>query len=119
MEIELISKFFWWLLTVISVIVLVTLSVANRQLVRVVLDPFNSENPAWFVDNVPLFALILGSLIAGLVLGGIATWLTQAKWRRTARARTKESNRWRIEADRLARERDQQHQAQLASSSPN
>ena len=114
----MISRFLWTLLTLLSVIVLVALAVANRQIVRLVLDPFNSENPAFFVD-MPLFFLMLSGLIAGLVLGGVATWLTQAKWRRTARARTKESNRWRGEADRLARERDMQHQAQLASSSTN
>ena len=90
----MIGKFLWSLLTLVSVIVIVALAVANRQLVRLILDPFNSDNPALFVD-APLFILLLSGLIAGLLLGGIATWLTQAKWRRTARSRTKESNRWR------------------------
>ena len=111
----MIAKFFWTILTLISVIVIVSLAVANREAVRLVLDPFNSENPAYFFE-VPLFLLMLGGLILGVFLGGMATWFTQAKWRRTARARTKESNRWRSEADRLARERDMQHQAQLTGS---
>jgi len=111
-----ISKFLWTVLTLVAVIATVTLSVANRQVVRLVLDPFNNEHPALFID-IPLFILLLGGLVLGVVLGGVATWFTQAKWRRTARARTKESNRWRSEADRLTRERDLQHQAQLASTS--
>ena len=45
-------------------------------------------------------------LIAGVVLGGFATWVSQSKWRRTARGRTQESIRWKAEAERLARERE-------------
>ena len=112
----MIAKFLWTVLTLIAVIVTVTLSVANRELVRLVLDPFNAQNPALYID-IPLYVLLLGGLTLGVVLGGMATWFTQAKWRRTARARTKESNRWRTEADRLTRERDQQHQSQLAGTS--
>jgi len=37
--------------------------------------------------------------------GGIATWVTQARWRRSARRRGAEAQRWQAEADRLGRER--------------
>ena len=53
-------------------------------------------------------------LIAGVVLGGFATWVGQSKWRRTARGRTQESIRWKAEAERLARERE----AAAAAASP-
>jgi uncharacterized membrane protein len=43
--------------------------------------------------------------VIGIVIGGLATWVTQARWRRTARRRAAEAQRWQSEADRLARER--------------
>ena len=65
-------------------IVIVAFAVANRQTVTVSLDPFSSEQPAASV-TLPLFALIIVLLIVGVVIGGIAAWLRQGKWRRTAR----------------------------------
>ncbi|MGQ0671607.1 MAG: hypothetical protein ACT4N2_01835 [Hyphomicrobium sp.] len=84
---------------------LVTLAVANRQSVVFTLDPFNPEEPALAL-NLPLYAYIFAGLIIGVVLGGIATWLTQGQWRRAARVRGQEAKRWHAEADRLTRERD-------------
>lgn len=115
---NVIRKFLWTLVTLAAILATVTLAVANRHPVQLILDPFRADNPAFFID-VPLFILLLASMIFGVLLGGLATWFSQAKWRRTARARTKESNRWRSEADRLSRERDLQHQSQLASSRSN
>ena len=54
---------------------------------------------------------MFGTLLAGILIGGGATWMTQARWRRTARRRAAEAQRWQAEADRLSRER----QANLAS----
>lgn len=87
-------------------ILLVTLAVSNRHAVRLVLDPFRPENPAISIDALPFYAYIFGALILGVVLGGVSTWVSQSKWRRTARARTQEAVRWKAEAERLGRERD-------------
>ena len=65
-------------------IVFVAFAVANRHSVVVTLDPFDQAHPALAV-TVPLFALLLGVAIAGVVLGGAAAWIRQAKWRRAAR----------------------------------
>jgi type II secretory pathway pseudopilin PulG len=35
---------------------------------------------------MPLFLLIFALVILGVIVGGIAAWLRQASWRRTARA---------------------------------
>ena len=110
----MIRRFLTTLLVLAAVIVIVTLAVANRQTALLILDPFNADNPAFSIE-LPLFILLFAALIAGILLGGVATWLTQAKWRRTARQRTKESNRWRSEADRLMQERDMEHKAQLTA----
>jgi uncharacterized integral membrane protein len=65
-------------------IVIVAFAVANRQIVTVSLDPFSSEHPATSL-NLPLFVLVIGLLIAGVVIGGAASWLRHGHLRRTAR----------------------------------
>ncbi|BCP55906.1 hypothetical protein K32_45230 [Kaistia sp. 32K] len=65
-------------------IVAVALSVANRHDVALSLDPFNTTDPA-VVVAMPLYALVFAAIAVGIVLGGVATWLGQARWRRQAR----------------------------------
>jgi uncharacterized integral membrane protein len=69
--------------------IIVLFSVANRQSVTVSLDPFHADTPA-LAFPAPLFVLLFGALILGLVIGGMAAWARQGRWRRAAR---------RIEAD--------------------
>ncbi len=66
-------------------ILIVAFAVANRQAVTVSFDPFSSANPA-YAAKLPLFVLIFVLVILGVIVGGIATWMRQASWRRTARA---------------------------------
>lgn len=84
---------------------IVTIAVANRHTVPLILDPL-SDKPILFIER-RLYEYLLVTLILGVVLGGLATWLTQSHWRRSARVRAQEMMRWQAEADRLARERDQ------------
>jgi uncharacterized integral membrane protein len=84
---------------------MLTLAVANRHSVTLVLDPFSADNPVVALD-LPFYAYLFGTLIVGVVMGGMATYFSQSKWRRTARNRTQESIRWKAEADRLVRERE-------------
>ena len=65
-------------------VVIVAFAIANRQIVTVSLDPFSSEHPATSL-NLPLFVLVIGLLIAGVVIGGAASWLRHGQLRRTAR----------------------------------
>jgi uncharacterized integral membrane protein len=83
-------------------IVIIAFAVANRQIVTVSLDPFSSEHPASSL-TLPLFALILVLLIAGVVIGGVAAWLRQAKWRRVARRLEREAEQLRGEVASLRR----------------
>jgi uncharacterized integral membrane protein len=64
--------------------VLVAFAVANRQTVTVSFDPFSSAAPAYAV-TLPLFSIIFAVLIIGVLIGGLAAWLRQGKWRRSAR----------------------------------
>ena len=84
---------------------LVAIAVTNRQPVQLILDPFRPENPALALQ-LPFYAYLLGALVFGVILGGMATWFGQSRWRRTARTQGQRATRWQAEADRLARERD-------------
>jgi uncharacterized integral membrane protein len=84
-------------------IVIVALAVANRQIVTVSFDPFSAAEPA-FLLRAPLFVLVFVLVIAGVVIGGVASWLRQSRWRRAARAREAELQSARNEIDRLRRE---------------
>jgi uncharacterized integral membrane protein len=77
--------------TLLTAVVLVPLAVlillfalANRQWISVSLDPFSAQDPAVAV-SLPAFFVVLLALMAGVLIGGAATWLSQAKWRRAAR----------------------------------
>ena len=65
-------------------IVIIAFAVANREAVTVSFDPFSSTAPA-YAATLPLFAVLFAVLILGVIIGGIAAWLGQAKWRRDAR----------------------------------
>ena len=65
-------------------IVIVAFAVANRPMVTVSLDPFDATAPAAAL-TVPLFVLIFILVIFGVVVGGVAAWLRQSKWRAAAR----------------------------------
>jgi uncharacterized integral membrane protein len=93
-----------------AAVLLVTLAVANRHAVRLVLDPFRPEAPVLSLE-APFYVYLFTALVLGVVLGGVATWAGQRQWRRMARQRAQDASRWRAEADRLARERDQSTEA--------
>ena len=65
-------------------LIFVVFAVANRHLVTVSFDPFNSTDPSVAV-TLPLFVVIIAVAILGVVAGGCATWFRQRHWRRAAR----------------------------------
>ena len=77
-------KFFMGLVLIPLGLIFVVFAVANRHVVTVSFDPFNSSDPS-VGFRLPLFVLIIGVAIAGVVAGGSATWFRQRHWRRAAR----------------------------------
>jgi uncharacterized integral membrane protein len=77
-------KFFTVLVLIPLAVIFVVFAVANRHLVTVSFDPFNSIDPSVAV-TLPLFVIIIAVAIAGVVAGGAATWFRQRHWRRAAR----------------------------------
>jgi uncharacterized integral membrane protein len=71
-------------------IVLVALAVANRGIVSFTLDPFNPGNPG-LTWPMPLFVLIFAALALGMVVGSLATWVKQGRYRKLARQRSQEA----------------------------
>ena len=77
-------KFFTALVLIPLGLIFIVFAVANRHLVTVSLDPFNTSDPSAGV-TLPLFVVIIAVAIVGVVAGGCATWFRQRHWRRAAR----------------------------------
>ncbi len=82
-------------------VLIVLFAVANRQRVVVSFDPFSSGDPILATPPIPLCFVILLPLIAGVIVGGIATFVGQGRWRKTARWREAEVRRLHAEAHAL------------------
>lgn len=65
-------------------IVLIVLCVANREPVRLALNPFQPSDSVLSVTG-PLFLMLFLALLVGMLIGALATWFAQAKYRRQAR----------------------------------
>lgn len=91
------------LLTVLIIVpvavILVALAVANRALVPFTLDPFNPGNPALTIQ-MPFFVYMFLALILGLLIGGLATWFKQSRYRKLARQRGHEVETLKVIAER-------------------
>jgi uncharacterized integral membrane protein len=77
-------KFFTALVLIPLGLLFIVFAVANRHLVTVSLDPFNTGDPS-VGFTLPLFVVIIVVAILGVVAGGAATWFRQRRWRRAAR----------------------------------
>ncbi len=80
----MLRKIFNVLVILPLAILFVVFAVANRHIVTLSFDPFNSSDPALGV-SLPLFVVIIAVAMFGVVAGGVATWFGQRHWRRAAR----------------------------------
>ena len=96
-------RFVTVLFCVLIAALVMPIGVANRQAVTLNLDPFGRAATPFAVD-LPLSLLMFVLFMLGLLLGGAATWLSQGRWRRTARHKSREAYQWKAEADRLTRD---------------
>jgi uncharacterized integral membrane protein len=79
---------------------LMLFAIANRQAVKLSLDPIAPESPLLSLE-LPLYAIVMAALILGVVIGGLASWLVQGKHRKGERIYRKEASRLREEAETL------------------
>jgi len=81
-------------------VIVVALSVANREWVTLSLDPIGPAAPGWSTSG-PLFVFLFAAVAVGIVIGGIATWIRQGRWRHAARLERATAERLRTDVQRL------------------
>ena len=72
-------------LTVLGVV----FAIANRQSVRLSLNPFDPGGQSLSVE-MPMFVALFLAVLLGMTIAGLAVWFAQARWRRQARAEHRE-----------------------------
>lgn len=74
---------------------------ANRALVRVSLDPFPGGDLSGPSFEAPLYLVVLAAMAAGVVAGGLSSWVGHGRYRRAAREARSEAKKARLEANQL------------------
>lgn len=97
-------------------VIFIVFAVANRRLVTVSFDPFNTVNPSVGV-TLPLFVVLIVVAILGVVVGSVASWFRHRHWRREAQRFEAEARQARDELT-LLQERERSHQAAPPPSLP-
>ena len=102
------NKVISWIISLPLALVIIVFSLVNRDAATVDLWPFPVS-----VD-IPLFALILASLMIGVLWGGLAAWMAAGRARKRAREMTRRADSAEMEvrhleerAARLERSRDE------------
>jgi uncharacterized integral membrane protein len=111
----MIRKIVTALILIPVALLIVLFAVANRGPVTVALDPIAAQ-PPMFSASVPLFLLLLIVLIVGVIVGGIAAWMRQSRWRRRARRLAAELKTSRTETETLRRQLEASAAAQAQGS---
>ena len=105
-----------YLCIAIFAIALIAVALANRSMVSLKLLP--TEVSGWFALNpeiqVPLFIVILGSIIAGLLVGFVWEWIREYGQRAEAARQAREMRRLEREVARLKGEKYQAQDEVLA-----
>jgi uncharacterized integral membrane protein len=92
----MLRKFVSWVILLLITAVVVSFAVANRNNITVNLDPVGITNPP-LTASLKLWVLALGMAILGVIIGGIAVWLRQGRWRRNTRSLDREVRALRAE----------------------
>lgn len=104
-------RYLRYLVLVAIAVVLVTVALANRTIVTLNSLPQGmSEIPgmglvAWSIE-VPMFLVIFGSILAGVLLGFVWEWLREHKHRAAATRKEAELRRMERELRKVKGERD-------------
>jgi uncharacterized integral membrane protein len=72
-------KFLFWLVLVLVVAVLIVFAVSNRETVTIDFWPLPT------LVDIPLYLVILGTLVFGFIVGELMGWIGSWRWRREAR----------------------------------
>ena len=97
-------------------IILVSVSLANRQIVELKLMPDALAELLGFnlATSMPLFVVVLGGVIAGLVIGFLWEWLREHKHRRDATVKKSEVRKLEREVKKLKKKQGEGQDEVLA-----
>lgn len=112
----MIMRFVKLIIIVPIAIVLIVLSVANRHVVTLALNPFRPEDTVMSL-TLPLFVFLFIAVIVGVIIGSAATWVSQGRHRKRARDEAHEARKWRDEADRQRSRIEEMNTQKLISAS--
>jgi hypothetical protein len=79
-------------------VIIVMFAVANRGTIAVSFDPFDPAQPAVAL-RLPMFVLVFILVGLGVLVGGVAAWLRQHRWRARARRAEAEARDLRARLD--------------------
>jgi uncharacterized integral membrane protein len=93
----------------ILAIVLISVSLANREAVELTLMPQAIADLVGvnFSTSLPVFIVVLGSIVAGLVIGFLWEWLREHKHRADASAKTGEVRKLEREVKKLKKKQNE------------
>lgn len=88
-------------------IVLISISLANREFVTLKLIPDGLVELLGFNTSIslPLFVVVLGGIVAGLIIGFVWEWLREYKHRRDASLKAREVRKLEREVGKLKTEK--------------
>ncbi len=97
-------------------IVLISVSLANRQMVQLKLMPDALAELLGFnlSTNLPLFLVVLGGVVAGLVIGFLWEWLREHKHRKDATVNKGEVRKLEREVKKLKKKQTEDQDDVLA-----
>jgi lipopolysaccharide assembly protein A len=72
-------KWLWWIVFALVALILILFAASNREMVSVGLWPLPDSL------QLPLYLVVLGTLIVGFFSGQLVTWVAGWHWRREAR----------------------------------
>jgi uncharacterized integral membrane protein len=83
-------------------LVLLAFALANRRFVTLSFNPFDPSDPALAL-TLPLFVVIIASVMLGVLAGGLAVWFGQRRHRKAVRRLEAEAAQTRAELADLRR----------------
>ena len=99
----MLKRIIGFLILIPVVIFVVAFAIANRHEVTTSFDPFTRvadvAEPPLLAFTWPLWILLFTVLVLGVVIGGIAGWAGQSRYRRRAREKSREARWWHRRAD--------------------
>lgn len=96
------KRFLRLLLLVPLAVAAIAMAEANRHSVAIYLDPLAGSGTGGTEIAVPLFVVVFASLVIGVILGSMATYFEQSKYRAAARKARAEADSLRAEVARLS-----------------